>query len=196
MSNTTISPSGGAVALAAAAIALTSGLMIVPSAAPVALTGAAGTMGLAIGVGGGATLSGIAATVAAVSPIAPAFGGMPLSWSALGAAAAGAAVGPLPFSQARITVSGTFGLRGAALIEASPDNVNWTILAGMTDSVSPGAVLGEAPGLRVTPIGGGVVVSVTDPTANSLRYLRPVVQNGDGATSLNVTGNVSTTGSV
>lgn len=174
MSNTTISPS--VAGLTAAGVALAMGLAIAP-------------------VQSEAAIAGIGATTTAASSAAPAFNGMPVSW-ALKAGGAGPAVGPLAFRQVRLTASGTWGSFGSALIQVSPDNVNWTTLAAISDPVSPGAVVGEAPGLCVTPIAGGVVVSVTDATANSIRYLRPVAQNGDAQTAINVTGNVSITGAV
>lgn len=175
MSNTTITPTIGAVA--AAGVALAMGLAIAPVSADPAL-------------------AGLAPTATAVAPVPPAFNGLPLSWLALGQGTAGAAFGPIGFTQVRLTVSGAFGAEGAVLIQASPDNVNWTTLAGMTSAVSSGAQLGEAAGLRVTPIAGGVVLSITDPSAQALRYLRPLVQNGDNTTALNVVGNLSTNGAV
>lgn len=174
MSNTTITPS--AAAATAAGVALAMGLALAPSQAE-------------------ASASGVAPTATAVSPVAPPFNGQPLSWS-LKAGAAGTAVGPVPFRQARLTASGVFGSLGGVLVQVSADNVNWVTVAGMSDAVSPGAVLGGAPGLQVTPIAGGVVVSVTDPTANSFRYVRTTVQGGDGATAINVAGNLSTNGAV
>lgn len=175
MSNTTITPTIGAVT--AAGVALAMGLALAPVQAE-------------------AALAGLAAAATAVSPAAPAFGGLPLSWSALGANAAGASVGPFSLRQARFTAGGVFGSFGAVLIQASADNATWVTLAAMSDAVSPGAVLAAAPGLKVTPIAGGVVLSVTDPSATALRYLRPIVANGDAATALNVLGNLSTTGAV
>lgn len=175
MSNTSISPSVGAVT--AAGVALAMGLGIAPVQAE-------------------AAIGGLAATATAVSPAAPAFGGLPLSWSALGANAAGASVGPFALRQARLTASGVFGSFGAVLIQGSADGVTWASLAAMSDAVSPGAALGASPGVKVTPIAGGVVVSVTDSSASELRYLRPLVQGGDAQTALNVLGNLSTTGAV
>lgn len=170
---------------------------ISPTAAAVAATGIAAAMALTLAPSQAQpTITGAAPGVTAVSSTTPAFGGKPLSWLALGANATGAASGPTPFSQVRLTASGVFGAYGAALVQASPDGINWSTLAGMTDAVSNGSVLGEAPGVRVTPISAGVVLSTTDPTSNSLRYLRVAVQNGDNTTSINVTGNLSSNGSV
>jgi len=174
LSNTTITPTVGAATLAGVALAM--GLGISPPQNLVAVGGVA------------PTLAGTAG--------APAFGGQPLSWSALKAGAAGASASVGAFAQARLLASGAFGSYGAALIQASPDNVNWTTLGAMTDAASPGVVLAGTPGLRVTPIAGGVVLSVTDPQQNSFRYLRAAVQGGDGETAVNVSGFVSPTGAV
>lgn len=152
---------------------------ITPTVAALTATGVALAMGLAIApFQAGGTIAGNSATATAVSPTMPAFGGRPLSSLALGAGVTGAACGPTPFSQVRLTASGVFGAYGAALIQASLDGINWITLAGMTDAVSNGSVLGEAPGLRVIPIAGGVVLAVTDPTANSLRYLLSTLRTG------------------
>jgi hypothetical protein len=175
MSNTTLTPT--VAALAATGAALATGLAVAPAQAE-------------------AAVNGILPTATAVSPVAPPFNGQPLSWSALKASGAGAAVGPLAFRQARLTAAGTFGSNGSALIQVSADNVNWSTVAAMTDAISPGAVLGAAPGMQAAPIPGGVVLSVTDASANPYRYLRPAVQGGDPATSIAVTGALSATGAV
>jgi hypothetical protein len=143
---------------------------------------------------GGFALAGRTPALVAVNSVNPPCG-LPVSWSGLGRGAAGAATPPLPWTQARFAVSGTFGSYGGLQIQGSPDGVNWTPLAAVNDPAVPGSALYKDGGLAITALPNGVLVlGVTMDTG--FPYLRPVVQGGDGTTSLNVTGNVSTTGAV
>jgi len=176
MSNTTITPTVGAATLA----------------------GVAATLGLAVApVGAAATIAGVAPTLTDAN-VAPA--GFPSSWSGLGAGAVGGAVGPLPWQQIRVQVAGTFGSGAALVVQGSADGVNWTNLAAVGGANSPGSALPTAfanspyGGVTVSPLAGGVVLSARED--RRFPFLRPAVVGGDGSTSLNLTGGVSTTGCV
>jgi hypothetical protein len=129
-----------------------------------------GTPRFPLGVGLG--LAGAAPTVTggAVS----AREAQPVSWSGLGAGAAGAAVGPLAWKQWRATAAGVFS-NAAALFQGSNDQSNWTTLGSLT-----------AP--------GSIVLSMADLWQGGYRYARVAIQGGDGGTNISVAGSISVTG--
>jgi hypothetical protein len=139
-----------------------------------------------------ALLGGKAPTVASVSPVNPR-GGQPLSWSGLGQNAVGASVALPVCNQIRLTAGAgsVFGTDGVGVVQVTPDNVNWQSVAAITDPVLPGVALpsassGSFGGLAVTPIAGGVSLSVlSDPQP---LYARVIVQGGDGSTAISISG--------
>lgn len=151
--------------------------------------------------------TGIAPSVASATlagnPIALANGFAPvnnMAWAGLAQGAVGAPTPIARFKQAKFTVSGTFGAYGALVLQASPDGVNWTSIAEVNDPVLAGSQLangGKEGGFKViTQPNGVIVVAVTDSNMDGFRYLQPVVQGGDGTTSLNVVGQISSAGAV
>ena len=172
---------------------------ISPTVAAAALAGVAGAMGLGVApVGGAAALPGVAPTATAVSPVIPR-GGLPVSWAGLGAGAVGAAA-PGGWRQARLTVAGSFGTGASLVLQGSNDQITWTNLAGINDPVAPqpraalysGGTFG--PPSVYAPGNGLIVISNSD--ASPFTYLRPVVQGGDASTLLAIAGNLNPAGCV
>ena len=171
---------------------------LTPTVAAAALAGVAGAMGLGVApVGGAAALPGVAPTATSVTPVIPR-GGLPVSWSALGQGAAGSSIGPISWSQVRLKApTGTYGSGGNLLVQGSPDGSTWTTLAATNGSViadvtqvttnralAAGVVANALPD-------GSLVVALADPGLSAAyRYLRVAVAGGDGSTSLSVAGNV------
>lgn len=148
---------------------------------------------------------------------------MTAAWSALAENASGAPIQPPGIvRQAKFTASGTFGAGGIVAIEGSPDGINWTELGTISAANAP--AIGAAPNAAVkagppnvvptttatingvvgttlpsvpsTP-NGELIVAVTDPSSGPpTRYFQPVIQGGDGTTSLNVTAQVSSVGAI
>jgi hypothetical protein len=146
---------------------------------------------------GGAAMAGLAAGIIANNAVASP-GGLPVSWSALGAGAIGAATPAAQWQQARFAVSGKFGSYGSLIIEGSNNNASWFALAGISDPTQLGyGLYAGYGGLTIlTPSPGVVVLAVTDANMDRPEYLRVRVANGDGTTSVNVSGNVSIVGAV
>ena len=122
-----------------------------------------------------------------------------MGWSGLAQGAIGAPTPLARFRQAKFTVSGTFGAYGALMLQGSPDGLNWTSLAEVSDPVLAGASLssGVQGGFKVIALPNGVIViAVTEGSMDGFRFLRPSVSGGDGTTALNVVGQVSTAGSI
>lgn len=166
-------------------------------------------------VGAAAVAGGPAATTVA--------GILAAGWSGLAQNASGAPIQcPPGVRQAKFSVSGTFGSGGVVAIEGSPDGVNWTEL-GITSSASaPAAGAASNAALKAGPpkalptltatINGvagvtlpsvpavpndSLIVSVTDGTSGPpVQFFQPVVQGGDGTTSLAVTAQVSSVGAI
>lgn len=145
------------------------------------------------------------------------------AWSALAENASGAPIAaPGNVSQAKFTASGTFGAGGAVAIQGSSDGINWSTLGSISSASAP--ALGPAsnpalkarpplavptttatingvagttlPGIPSTP-NGELIVAVTDGTSGPpTRFFQPVIQGGDGTTSLNVTAQVSSVGAI
>jgi hypothetical protein len=166
-------------------------------------------------VGAAAVAGNIAATVLA--------GILTAAWSGLAENASGAPIqSPGNVMQAKFTASGTFGAGGVVAIEGSPDGVNWTELgtisaanvpavgavanaavkAGPPNAVPTGtATINSVSGVTVPSVpavpNDSLIVSVTDGTSGApIRYFQPVVQGGDGTTSLAVTAQVSSVGAI
>jgi hypothetical protein len=146
---------------------------------------------------GGFALTGRAPALTATNAVAS-LGGLPVSWTALAAGAVGAATPRMQWMQARFVVTGQFGNYGSLVIDGSPDNVNWTPLAGLNDPLLPGYGLNSGyGGLKIfTPGNGLVILAITDPNTAPLRFLRPRVVSGDGLTLLAVAGNINPVGAV
>jgi hypothetical protein len=173
MSNTGITPTVGAAALAGVAAVL--GLGISPLGAAVKAAGVAPVVAGGAGVGVGA-----------------------VAWS-LGAGAVGAAT-PAGWRQARLTVSGVLGTGASVIVQGSNDGISWTNLAGLADLVlpQPRAALysaGVFDGPAAYAPGGGVLV-LSNSDLSPFTYLRPTVQGGDGSTAVSITGNLNPGGAV
>lgn len=187
---------------------------VTPSIATLTASGVALAMALTIASPQPAiNLLGIAPTVTSVSPVASR-GGLPASWSGLGANGPGAAVGPVLWGQVRLQVTGTLG-GAAVVIQGSLDGgVTWFDITGVNDltqrgfkslqsdglhirTPEPGALgYGENPNPTAPPLPGGLIMlAVTNPQAR-FSYLRPMIYGGTGATAVNIAGNVSTVGAV
>jgi hypothetical protein len=175
MSNTTITPTAGAAALAGVAAALLTPLLLVPGQGQLAV-------------------AGVAPTATSVSPAVPP-DGLPVSWRSLGQGAAGAASPLRAWRQAKLIVSGTFNSYANLVIQGSPDGVTWTNLAMVGDAVSPGCGC-SAPGVQVYAPGGGVIFLSALDQGWQWPYLRPAVANGDNTTAITITGNLSRSGCV
>lgn len=137
------------------------------------------------------------------NPLALANGFAPvnaMAWSGLAQGAVGASTPIARFKQAKFTVSGTFGAYGALVLQASPDSVNWTNIAEVNDPVLAGSQLGSGGtqgGFKALTFANGVIVlAVTESSMDGFSYLRPIVTGGDGTTSLNVAGQISTAGAI
>lgn len=126
---------------------------------------------------GGITMGGAAPTLAttinpSVVSDGPNSGSYTHTWPALANGAAGgqSPVGspPLNYSSAFFVATGTFGASGSVQIEGSSDGVNWYKL-------SPAAL---------TSAGAFASLGAQERP----RFLRPHVTNGDGSTSLTVSG--------
>jgi hypothetical protein len=171
---------------------------IAPSVGAAALAGVAAAMGLAISSPQGAAgMTGVAPSLTAVGAQAS-LGGLPVSWTNLGAGAVGAATPLMQWQQARFQISGQLGQSyGNLIIQGSRDNVTWTNLVGVNDPVAPGYRLyGGFGGLRIHAPGNGLIVLGVTDSMDRFKYLRPVVQGGDGVTLVSISGNISTVGCV
>jgi len=169
---------------------------ITPSVGALALAGVAATMGLALApLGAVATLTGRAPTVAGGAAVGPGA----VAWSGLGQNAIGAATRG-GWRQARLTATGSLGTGGALVIQASNDNVTWINVAALADLVlpQPAAALysgGVYDGPSISAPGNGVLVLSNGDVA-PIAFLRPAIVGGDGSTAVSITGNLNPNGCV
>jgi len=166
-------------------------------------------------VGAAAVAGGPAATILA--------GVMLAAWQALAENASGAPIqSPSGVRQAKFTASGTFGAGGVVAIEGSPDGINWTELGIISSASAPAvgaasnaamkagppkavptgtATINSVSGVTVPSVpavpNDSLVISVTDGTSGPpVQFFQPVIQGGDGTTSLSVTAQVSSVGAI
>ncbi len=144
-------------------------------------------------------------------------------WSALAENTTGAPIQPPGgVMQARFSASGTFGAGGAVAIQGSADGLNWSTLGILASASVPALGAASNAALKAGPPKAGpsatatingvtgvtvpsvpvvpndsLIVAVTDGTSGPpTRYFQPVVQGGDGTTSLSVTAQVSSVGAI
>ena len=121
------------------------------------------------------------------------------SWAALAESSNGNATPNLGlWKQAKLTVSGTLGAGGAAVIQGSNDTSNWKSLATVSDLVAPGVVnySGVVGGLTVEPQANGLVTLAITSWDDGFKYLRATSTGGDGTTAISVNGMVSSEGAI
>ncbi len=121
-------------------------------------------------------------------------------WSLLGANAIGAPTPLQPWTCASFTATGTLGANGVLVIQGSNDGQTWQTLGAMSNLTTAGlgSFSSVAGDVTVTPLPNGkMIVGITDGSlAEPTRYLRPVIQSGDGTTNVAVTGKLSSVGAV
>ena len=166
-------------------------------------------------VGAAAVAGGPAATTLA--------GIMSAAWQALAENASGAPIqSPSGVRQAKFTASGTFGSGGVVAIQGSADGINWSTLGTLSSASAPAAGSASNAAMKAGPpravptltasinsVAGvtlpsvpvvpndSLIVAVTDLTSGPpVQFFQPVVQGGDGTTSLNVSAQVSSVGAI